>query len=64
MKNPRAFATAPMTEILKGPSLSWSRPARMNVSPNIKTKMVNTIEVSARFHPNSFSSGATKMLHA
>ena len=26
--------------------------------------MVNTIEVSARFHPNSFSSGATKTLHA
>src|SRR5208282_1781112 len=55
---------APMMEILKGPSLSCSRPATMNVSAKTTTAMVNTIEVSARFHLNSFSNGATNTLQA
>ena len=36
----------------------------MNVSAKTTTAMVNTIEVSARFHLNSFSNGATNTLQA
>ena len=54
----------PVREIQKGPNLSCKRPATMKLSANTTTAMVNTIEVSARFHPNSFSNGATNTLHA
>src|SRR5208282_5992789 len=54
----------PMIEILKGPNLSCNRPATMNVSANTTTAMMNTLEVSARFQWNSFSSGATNTLQA
>ena len=40
------------------------RPATTKVSANTTTAMVKTMEVSARFHPNCFSSGATKTLQA
>src|SRR5208283_3916821 len=55
---------APIREILKGPSLSCSRPATMNVSAKTTTAIMNTLEVSARFQWNSFSNGATKTLQA
>ncbi len=41
--------TAPVREIQKGPNLSCSRPATINVKANTTTAMVNTVEVSARF---------------
>src|ERR1035437_11148734 len=54
----------PVSETQNGPNLSCSRPAATNVSANTTTAMVNTLEVSARFQPNSFSSGATNTLQA
>ena len=36
----------------------------MKLIPNTKTAMVKTHDVCVRVHPNSFSSGSTKMLHA
>ncbi len=36
----------------------------MNVSAKTTTAMMNTLEVSARFQWNSFSSGATNTLQA
>src|ERR1017187_6136480 len=63
-KKPRLTSTPPVRDTQKGPNLSCRRPATMNVRANTTTAMVNTIEVSARFHPNSFSSGATNTLHA
>src|SRR5260370_22768395 len=54
----------PVTETQKGPNLSCSRPAKMNEIANTITAHPNTEEVAARFHPNSFSSGATNTLHA
>src|SRR5260370_14343170 len=56
-KNPMLTSTPPITEIQNGPFLSWSRPARTNEMANTNTAMVKIREVSARFHPNSFSSG-------
>src|ERR1035437_7594815 len=54
----------PVRETQNGPNLSCSRPATTNVSANTTTAMVNTLEVSALFQPNSFSSGATNTLQA
>ncbi len=53
-----------MSEMLKGPSLSCRRPARMKAMAKTTTAHVNTSDVSARFQPNSFSRGATKTLQA
>ena len=36
----------------------------MNVIAKVTTAIVKTSDVSARFQPNSFSSGATNTLHA
>jgi hypothetical protein len=36
----------------------------MKLSPKTKTAIVKTQDVCVRVHPNSFSSGSTKMLHA
>src|SRR5208282_1479743 len=63
-KKPKLTRTAPTRETLKGPSLSCSRPATMNVSAKTTTAIMNTLEVSARFQWNSFSNGATKTLQA
>src|SRR3972149_1971608 len=62
--NPRLSPMDPMTEILKGPSLSWRRPAITKDIPNTNTAMVKIHEVSARVQPNSFSRGAMKILQA
>ncbi len=54
----------PVSETLKGPSLSCSLPAMMKLSAKTTTAQVKTRDVSARFQPNSFSRGATKTLQA
>src|SRR5512140_1301675 len=64
MTKPTVRRTQPTSEILKGPSLSWRRPAKMNESAKTMTAHPKTLDVSARFQPNSFSSGATNTLHA
>ena len=63
-KNPSDTSTAPMNAAGRGPRLSWSFPPRMNVAANVSTAIVNTHDVSERFHPKSFSSGSTNALHA
>src|SRR5271166_5982117 len=63
-KKPRLTSIPPVREIQNGPNLSCSRPATINVRAKTTTAIPNTAEVCARFHPNSFSSGATNMLHA
>src|SRR5260370_8084137 len=63
-KNPTLTSTPPVTETQNGPFLSWSRPAPMNESANTPTALVKIVEVSARFHPNSSSTGPTYTLHA
>src|SRR5262245_57325426 len=47
-----------------GPRLSWIRPARTNEAAKQTIAIVNTHDVSARFQPNSFSSGRTNTLQA
>src|SRR5579864_74464 len=54
----------PVSEQNSGPNLSWMRPATTKLRANTTTAIVNTMEVSARFQPNCFSSGATKTLQA
>src|SRR5437867_3190940 len=63
MKNPMLTNTPPVTDTQNGPFLSWRRPARTKESANTNTAMLKIQnEISARFHPNSFSSGATNTL--
>src|SRR5438128_7761615 len=54
----------PASEQYKGPNRSWMRPAMTKVSAKTITATVNTRDVSARFHPNCDSRGATNTLHA
>src|SRR6266849_6012389 len=63
-KKPRLTSTPPVRETQKGPNLSCSRPATIKESAKTTTAMVNTLEVSTRFQPNSFSNGATNTLQA
>jgi hypothetical protein len=63
-RKPTVRRMQPVIETLKGPSLSWRRPAMMKERAKTTTAQVNTWDVSARFQPNSFSRGATKTLQA
>src|SRR5437762_8320683 len=63
-KNPRLTRIPPASEHGSGPNLSCILPATTKLRANTITAIVNTIDVSARFHPNRASSGATKTLHA
>ena len=63
-RKPAVKRMQPVRDMGKGPILSCSRPAMMNAMANTKTAHAKTLEVSARFQPNSFSRGATKTLQA
>src|ERR1043166_9623311 len=62
--NAAPSATDPMIEMRNGPRRSCRRPVTPNEVPKTKIATVKIHDVCARFHPNSFSSGATKILHA
>src|SRR6266516_1535150 len=62
--NAEPSAIDPMIEMRNGPRRSCRRPATTKDVPNTKIATVKIHDVCARFHPNSFSSGAMKILHA
>ena len=61
---PALTRTPPIAAQSRGPFTSCNRPATMNESAKQTMAIVKTHEVSARVHPNSFSSGSTKTLQA
>ena len=48
-KKPKLTSTPPVRDTQKGPNLSCSRPATINVRAKTATAMVKIVEVSARF---------------
>src|SRR5260221_425522 len=63
-RNPALTRMLPSRAQIRGPFLSWSRPAAMNVKAKQTTAIVKVCDVCVRVQPNSFSSGATNTLQA
>src|SRR5438309_9473096 len=62
--NPALTRMLPRRAQIRGPFLSWRRPAAMNVRAKHTTAIVKVCDVCVRVQPNSFSSGATNTLQA